>query len=98
VWSGRSADDHGAAQPAPRRSHDGRGERHAIATILRPEARRILLSGPPQCLGFGPVTVEIDGTAKTAVKSVGKCILTSKGAITWIALRLHHAPDHPGLL
>jgi len=38
-----------------------------------------VLGDPPQCPGFGSVTVEIDGTAKTAVKKVGKCILTSNG-------------------
>jgi hypothetical protein len=40
-----------------------------------------LLGSPPQRAGFGPVTVEIDGTAKTAVKRVEKCILISNGAI-----------------
>jgi hypothetical protein len=90
-----------AARLAPRRSHNGRGEHHAgnrDDPQARGEAGRVLLGGPPQCLGCGPVTVEIDGTAKTAVKRVGKCILTSNGAITWIALRLHHAPYRPASL
>ena len=47
--------------------------------------QRIDLRKTVLCRGFGPVTVGIDGTAKTAVKRVGKCILASNGAIAWIA-------------
>jgi hypothetical protein len=83
---------------APRRRHGGRGESHAgncDDAQTRREAGRVLLGGSPQHAGFGPVTVEIDGTAKTAANGAGKYILASNGAIIWIALRLHHAPDRP---